>query len=637
MKHVIIGTAGHVDHGKTTLIRALTGRETDRLQEEKERGISIELGFAPFDLPSGRRAGVVDVPGHERFIKHMLAGVGGFDLVLLVVAADEGVMPQTREHLDILNLVGVKKGLIVLNKADLVEDDWLELVKDDVRETVKGTFLEGAPVYAVSAVTGQGIPELLQAIDKATEAIAERDTSGPFRLPVDRVFTIAGFGTVVTGTLIAGTVRVGERAIVYPAKLETRIRQIEVHDQKTETAVAGQRVALNLAGLGVEEIERGSVVASPGSLTPSTLIDARLLLLAHSDHPVENHQRLRLHTGTAEVLGRVYLLEKEELVPGESGLVQFRLEEEVAVRRGDRFVIRTYSPATTIGGGIVLEPAASRHRRFDPKVLTALKQKEKGAPEDIVAHVLESTGMAPRTTADLAKAAGLSEAETQAAVIKLVQLKKAFTFTLEDSTYYVDALACQQAVDRATQALALYHEKYPLRLGVPLEEVRARFFPEVSSRLLDPILNLPVAQELVSEGDRVRLAHHQVKFSSEQEEAVQKLLTALTKQGFTPAAPSEILSQIQPKIDGKELIAALLEQGQLVQVAEDIVFVRSTFEDAKKKVIEFIKENGSITVAELRDLLNTSRRYALPLLEYLDTKRITRRVGDKRILGPAAM
>lgn len=635
MKHIIIGTAGHVDHGKTTLIRALTGQETDRLQEEKERGISIELGFAPFDLPSGRRAGVVDVPGHERFIKHMLAGVGGFDLVLLVVAADEGAMPQTREHVDILDLSGVRNGLIVLNKADLVEEDWLELVKDDVRDVVQGTFLEKAPIYSVSAVTGEGVPELLQAIDKATDAVTERESGGPFRLPVDRVFSIPGFGTVITGTLISGTVHPGEQAMVYPRELETRIRQIEVHDTKVEEASAGQRVALNLAGLGVDEVERGAVIATPGSLAPATAIDARLLVLGHSEGPVEHRQRLRLHTGTAEILGRVYLLESEEINPGESGLVQFRLEQEVAVRRGDRFVIRTYSPATTIGGGMVLEPVASKHKRFDPKVLTELRQKEKGAPEDLVAHALEAVGMAPRTAAELTKTAGLSMEETQTAVSKLVAAGKATSFTVEGNVYYLDVLTFKQTLDRVNTALTDYHQKYPLRQGAPLEEVRARFFPKVSSRFVLPLLSLQVADALVCEGDRIRLSNHTVRFSPEQEAAAEALLKALTAQPFSPPAASDIISKSKLKVDGKELVASLLDSGRLVQVADDIIFARSAFEEAKKRVITFIKENGSLTVGELRDLLNTSRRYALPLLEYLDAKRITRRVGDKRILGPA--
>lgn len=635
MKHIIIGTAGHVDHGKTTLIEALTGRDTDRLREEKERGISIELGFAPFDLPSGRRAGVVDVPGHERFIKHMLAGVGGFDLVLLVVAADEGVMPQTREHLDILELSGVTNGLIVLNKADLVDADWLELVEEDVHTAVQGTFLEQAPIYCVSALTGQGIPELLQAIDAATDAVIERESGGPFRLPVDRVFTIPGFGTVVTGTLISGTVHLGEQAMVYPRELEARIRQIEIHDQKTAAASAGQRVALNLAGLGTEEVERGAVVATPGSLTPSTAIDARLLVLAHSPHPVEHYQRLRLHTGTAEILGRVYLLEGDEIPPGESALVQFRLEEEVALRRGDRFVIRTYSPATTIGGGVVLIPVASRHKRLDPKVLTELRQKEKGAPEDLVAHALVAAGMALRTTAELARAAGVSLEQTEAALSKLSAAGTAASLTVEGNIYYLDGVTFRQTLERVQAALAAYHQKYPLRAGAPLEEVRARFFPEVSSRFLVPLLNLSLAAALVSEGDRIRLAAHTVRFSPEQEQAAQVLVRELKAQPFSPPALGDIIAQHKLKVEAKELIAALLEGGRLVQVADDIIFAPSAYEQARQRVIDFVKANGSITVAELRDLLNTSRRYALPLLEYLDAKRITRRVGDKRILGPA--
>ncbi|HHY92195.1 MAG TPA: selenocysteine-specific translation elongation factor, partial [Firmicutes bacterium] len=527
MKHIIIGTAGHVDHGKTTLIQALTGHNTDRLKEEQERGISIELGFAPFDLPSGRRAGVVDVPGHERFIRHMLAGVGGFDLVLLVVAADEGVMPQTREHLDILQLLGVRSGLIVLTKVDLVDAEWLALVKEEVRAAVQGTFLAEAPMYAVSAVTGQGIPELITAIDQATEAVSERDHTGPFRLPVDRVFTIAGFGTVVTGTLLSGTVKPGDRAMVYPAERPTRIRQVEVHGAKVETAYAGQRVALNLAGLSREEVERGAVVATPASLTPSTQVDVRLLLLGRAPRPLKQRERIRFHTGTAEILGRVHLLEVEELAPGESALVQLRLEGPVAVRRGDRFVIRSYSPATTIGGGRVLEPAAPRRHRFDPAVLAELRQKEAGDPLDLVAHALERAGLRPVSPEEVARSAGLGAEETTAALAVLVDRGRAVRLTLEGSAFYLDQGAVVRAVDEATALLNSFHYEHPLRQGLPLEEIRARVFPEFSPRLLTEFLRLPPAGHLKVEGERIRLAGHSAGFSPEQADWVQKLKEAL--------------------------------------------------------------------------------------------------------------
>ena len=636
MKHIIIGTAGHVDHGKTTLIQALTGRDTDRLREEKERGISIELGFAPFDLPGGRRAGVVDVPGHERFIKHMLAGVGGFDLVLLVVAADEGVMPQTKEHLDILVLSGLKKGLVVLTKTDLVEQDWLELVREDVRSAVAGTFLEQAPIYCVSATTKQGIPELLEAIDKATDYLPEREAGGPFRLPVDRVFTIAGFGTVVTGTLISGTVSAGDRVMIYPRELEARIRQIEVHDQKADTAQAGQRVALNLAGLGTEDVERGAVVAAVGSLVPATSIDARLLILSQSPNPVQHRQRLRLHAGTAEILGRVHLLEDADILPGESALVQFRLEQKVALRRGDRFVIRTYSPAATIGGGIVIDPAAPRHKRFDQKVLAELWQKEKGAPEDLVAQALAAAKMTLQTPTQLARAAGISEEQTKAALAKLQAAGVVDLLTIEDNTYYLQLDTFRKTLAEAETALAAYHERYPLRIGAPLEELRARFFPQVSSRMLVPLLTLPPAAALVIEGDRVRLSDHEVRLSNEQKQAAHIILQELAAQPYSPPAPGDIVAQHKFRLDVKELIASLLASNQLVQIADDIILTADAYKQAQQQVIAYIKANKSITVAELRDLLATSRRYAVPLLEHLDAKRITRRAGDKRILGPAA-
>ncbi|BCV23822.1 selenocysteine-specific translation elongation factor [Gelria sp. Kuro-4] len=636
MKHIIIGTAGHVDHGKTTLIRALTGHNTDRLKEEQERGISIELGFAPFDLPSGRRAGVVDVPGHERFIRHMLAGVGGFDLVLLVVAADEGVMPQTREHLDILSLLGVKSGLIVLTKVDLVDAEWLELVKEEVRAAVQGTFLAEASMYAVSAVTGQGIPELLAAIDRATDTVTEREHTGPFRLPVDRVFTIAGFGTVVTGTLLSGTVKAGERAEVFPARLATRIRQVEVHGQKAGTAYAGQRVALNLAGLSVEEVERGAVVATPGSLTPSTQVDARLLLLAHAPRPLKQRERIRLHTGTVEVLGRVYLLASDELAPGESTFVQLRLEAPVAVKRGDRFVIRTYSPATTVGGGSILEPAAPRRRRFDPAVLAELAQKEQGDPLDLVAHALERAGLKPQPSEEVALAAGLGPQETAAALKKLVDGERAVSLTLEGSTYYLDRAALVRAVDEATAILTRFHAEHPLRQGLPLEEIRARVFPQLSARLLAEVLRLPPAAHLKVEEERIRLAAHRVSFTPAQAALADGLKAALAAAPYQPPAPLEILERLGAGKEGPEILAALLERGELVQVAEDVVLTRDAFAAAVARVAEHVRARGAITVAELRDLLGTSRRYALPLLEYLDGRRITRRVGDKRILGPAA-
>ncbi|MDD4170142.1 MAG: selenocysteine-specific translation elongation factor, partial [Desulfotomaculaceae bacterium] len=413
MKHLIIGTAGHVDHGKTALVKAMTGVDTDRLKEEKERGISIELGFTSLELPSGRKAGIVDVPGHERFIKHMLAGAGGFDLVLLVIAADEGVMPQTREHLDIIQLLQVKKGVVVLTKADLVDEEWLELVTEEVREFLQDTVLEKAPLVTVSAVTGQGIAALLELLDHVAEETESKTAAGTPRLPVDRVFSVTGFGTVVTGTLVAGQLRVGDMVKVQPAGLTARVRSLQVHGKKVEVAGAGQRVAANLAGLEVEQVSRGSVVAGTDSLVPSHRLDVHLLLLDSADRPLKNRERVRFHIGSGETLGRVVLLDREELAPGATAYAQVELEEMVAAVKGDRFVIRSYSPLWTIGGGTVIDAAPGRkHKRFRSEVLGALATRERGTPEEILEHYLRDNATLPEI-ADVAAGTGLQVSEVK--------------------------------------------------------------------------------------------------------------------------------------------------------------------------------------------------------------------------------
>ncbi|MCL5982600.1 MAG: selenocysteine-specific translation elongation factor, partial [Firmicutes bacterium] len=381
MSHVIVGTAGHVDHGKTALIKALTGVDTDRLREEQERGISIELGFAPFKLPSGRLAGVVDVPGHERFIHNMLAGIGGIDLVLLVVDVTEGVMPQTREHVEIMRLLQIARGLVVLTKVDLAEDrEWLDLVEEEVRESLSGTFLAEAPFFRVSALTGAGLAELLAAIDKLTGEMPARDSAAPLRLPVDRVFSMPGFGTIVTGTLMAGRIAVGMNVEILPLGRKARVRQLQVHGEAAVEAVAGQRAAVNLSGVEKEALERGSVLAMPGFLMAASVLDARLFLLAGTKKVLKNMSRVHVYLGTGRAVGRVVLLDCEELPPGGEALVQLRLEKELVAHRGDRYIIRSFSPMTTIGGGVVLEASTRRQKRFRPEVLEGLAELEKGDP-----------------------------------------------------------------------------------------------------------------------------------------------------------------------------------------------------------------------------------------------------------------
>ncbi|MDF2839448.1 MAG: selenocysteine-specific translation elongation factor, partial [Clostridia bacterium] len=388
MKNIIIGTAGHIDHGKTTLIKALTGRDTDRLKEEKERGISIDLGFTYFDLPGGKRAGIIDVPGHEKFIKNMLAGIGGIDVVVMVIAADEGVMPQTREHLNILKLLQVKKGIIALTKMDMVDSEWLEMISEQVRQEVEGSFLEEAAIIPVSSIKAQGLKELIAELVRLTEDVEQKDTASIFRLPVDRVFTVAGFGTVVTGTLISGSIKEGDKVEFYPSKLESRIRSIQVHEKNVKEAFAGQRAAINVANIKVEEIHRGNVLSKPGSMEPTMMIDAKIEMLQDAPMTIDNRDRLRLYHGTSEIMCRVVLLDREELKPGESAFVQLRLEEQIACRKSDRFVVRFYSPMITIAGGTILEPNPPKRKRFKEDVLEELSIKEKGNPEEVVEQFL---------------------------------------------------------------------------------------------------------------------------------------------------------------------------------------------------------------------------------------------------------
>jgi selenocysteine-specific elongation factor len=632
LKHIIIGTAGHVDHGKTALIKALTGRDTDRLQEEKERGITIELGFAPFDLPGGRRAGVVDVPGHERFIHHMLAGVGGMDLVLFVVAADEGVMPQTREHLDILDLLGIKKGIIVLTKKDLVDVEWLELVEEEIRETVAGTFLAEAPLFAVSSVTGEGIPQLLAAIDALTQEVAERNPQASFRLPIDRVFTITGFGTVVTGTLVAGTIRLGDRCEILPGEKEGRVRQLHVHGSPVEEAYAGQRVAVNLTGIELSDVSRGDVLVAPGSLKATTMVDCRLYLLPSAPRPLANRTRVRFHTGTAEVLGRAYLLDKGELEPGGRGLVQFRLEGPVAVRRGDRYVIRSYSPMVTIGGGEVLESHPPRRRRFREAVIRELELKEKGDPLQLVEQGLWEAGEGGIGLEELETKLGLSPGEMEDLLARLEEEGKVVVLTLEQPHYlHRDIVATLR--ERAREALEDYHRRHPLRWGMAKEELRTRHFPALPPRLFQEfLLALDRDGVLAVERERVKLASHQPTLSPQQEALRGELEKLFLSQPFSPPAPAEAISRLGGGEAG-ELYLYLVEAGTLVRLSEDLAFHRRAVEEAREKILAQLEAQGSITVSQFRDLLQTSRRYALPLLEYFDAQRLTRRVGDKRVLA----
>lgn len=634
MKHIVIGTAGHVDHGKTLLIKTLTGVETDRLKEEKERGISIELGFAQLKLPSGKRAGIVDVPGHERFIKNMLAGVGGIDLVLLVIAADEGVMPQTREHVDIIQLLQVKKGIVVLTKVDLVDEEWLGLVSEEVREFLQSTILKDSPIVPVSSATGQGIPELLKLIDQYVEDTEERVSTGKLRLPVDRVFSVTGFGTVVTGTLLAGRIAIGDAVQVMPQGQLSRVRSIQVHGKKMEQARAGQRTAVNLTGIEVEEVKRGSVVVTPNSVEPSHRMDVRLLLLESAQKNLKNRARVRLYLGTDEILGRVRLLDREEMEPKQETYVQLELEDQAIAGKGDRFVIRSYSPMRTIGGGTVIDPNAPKHKRFRPEVLEALATKEKGTPEELVEQFLAGK-QGLYQVEDIAGGTGLAVPDIQSALDQLCAAKAVQSIAGDKKNFFVAQQVYQNWAQEIQGMLKKYHQEYPLREGYPKEELRSRKFSFIPTKNFQALLQNLQGDGFIKLYDKTLAA---VDFAGELTGPYQKSAAALFQEmaagGYQPPAWAEVVKKHRLKdVEGQEFLQYFLRTGKLVKLGdEELYFTAQGYQQAKALIIDFIKQNKEISVAQTRDLLNTSRKYTLPLLEALDRERVTKRVGDNRVL-----
>jgi selenocysteine-specific elongation factor len=630
MKHVIIGTAGHVDHGKTTLIRALTGTDTDRLKEEQERGMTIDLGFAALTLPDGTPAGIVDVPGHERFLKNMLVGAAGIDVVLLVIAADESVMPQTVEHLDILRLLDVKNGVVALTKVDMVDSEWLEVVEEDVRGRLEGTFLERAPIVRVDSVHGKGIQELKKALLSTVSKTEQKNTATPFRLPVDRVFTRPGFGTVITGTLVSGTMKVGDGVEILPRKLSSRVRGLQSHGKKQECVEAGTRVAVNLAGIETEELERGALLTAPGSLEPTQLFDAVLTLLTSAPKPLANRTRVRVYLGTAEILGRVQVLGSETIEPGAKGFVQFRAEEVFACARGDRFVVRSYSPMATIAGGIVLDPAPRRHKRMDPAVVSLLEAKERGTPDDLLESWLAPLPYGAAIK-DAAKALGLSDSETTVAVTTVLDRGTAVQVS---SGRLIHAAALATAVDRALNSLNAYHAANPLRPGMPKEELRSTFGKGADPRAFAAILGWMQANgRVTSDGTTVRSAEFTVVLNPRQQGLLDRILTLYKEAGFNTPSLEETSQAIGAPPDA---VAAMLrvgqDQGLLEKLADGLYYHRDAWNEAMRIVKELAAANGSVTVSQFRDVSGTTRKYALPVMEHMDAIRFTRRVGDERTL-----
>jgi selenocysteine-specific elongation factor len=626
----VVGTAGHVDHGKSTLVQALTGINPDRLQEEQEREMTIDLGFAWLNLPNGDPVGIVDVPGHRDFVENMLAGVGGIDAALFVVAADEGVMPQTREHLAILDLLQVSGGVVALTKVDLVDDpDWLDLVTADVAEVLKGTVLEDAPLVPVSARTGQGLDSLLAALQQVLAHTEPRPDRGRPRLWIDRVFTISGFGTVVTGTLVDGGLDVGQEVELLPQGLRARIRGLQTHKEKIQHAVPGSRVAVNLSGLSKSDLARGDLVTVPGWLRPTILADLRLDHLKDAAKPLRHNTRLKFFSGSAEVVARVRLLGQEKLAPGESGWVQMELGEPLPLVRGDRFIVRRPSPPSTVGGGVVVDPNPGRkHRRFHPEVVARLETLARGTPSEVLLQTLERRG--PVAVRDLLESSGLGHGAA-GALEELLTAGLARVLDAEGKARPA-GLAASQAWWSATTArvreeLAAHHRRYPLRPGMGREGLRSAL--RLDPRVFNGWVARAVAENLVvDEGATIRLPEHEIRFSPQQQQAVDDLLARFRRTPYTPPSTKESISAV-----GEDVLAVLLARGEMVQVSPDVLFLAATHKELVERIRTHIRQQGNVTLAQTRDLFGTSRKYAQALLEHLDATGVTRRVGDERVLA----
>jgi selenocysteine-specific elongation factor len=628
----VIGTAGHVDHGKSTLVQALTGIHPDRLKEEREREMTIDLGFAWLVLPSGEEIGIVDVPGHRDFIENMLAGIGGIDAVLFVIAADEGIMPQTREHLAILDILQVQGGVIALTKIDLISDpEWLDLVEDDIRSVLMNTVLEKAPIIRVSSRTHQGIPDLLKSLSDCLSDRPPRPDLGRPRLPVDRVFTMPGFGTVITGTLSDGSLHTGDEVEILPSRLHTRIRGLQTHKRKEDTAIPGSRTAVNLSGITVDQVKRGDVITYPGSFKPSQRIDVRFHLLPDIVHSLKHDTQVKLFLEAAEISSRVRLLGSEELLPGEEGWLQIELDSPVVATRGDHYILRRPSPGETLGGGIVVDPhPKKRHKRFSEEVLTNLDTLARGTPAEILIQAMGNLSVATlqdvivRSNLDqnIAKIT-VGELITSGQLILLENIEQSFisSLTLLTSKTYWDQLS-----RKIIQEVDDYHNKYPLRGGISREELKSRL--KLSPRIYNAVLGKIIsAEELQQNGTIIQRAGYSIQFNSLQQRKVDGLLARFLASPNSPPSIKECQADV-----GEDIYNAMVDLRILVPIPPDVVFRKQDYDAMISEIIDLLNTKGTVTAAEVRDHFNTSRRYVLALLEHMDAQGITERKGDFRHL-----
>ena len=633
MKHIILGTAGHVDHGKTALIKAITNVDTDRLKEEKERGITIELGFAPLTLKSGQRVGIIDVPGHEKFVKNMVAGAGGIDVVIMVIAADEGIMPQTREHLEICQLLAVRQGIVALTKTDMVDDDWLELVHDDITNFLDGTFLADAPIIPVSSVTGSGIDDLLDALNGVVENTEEHTLSSFFRLPVDRVFTMKGFGTVVTGTLISGTTAVGDTIDVLPHRLKAKIRGLQVHNETAGQAVSGQRTAINLQGINKSAIERGDLLACTDTFEPSNRFDVLFTYLPSAKTKIKDRSLVRFHIGTAQVLARIILLDKKVIEPGEDVYARIYLESPVAAMAGDRFVIRSYSPITTIGGGKILDPLVVKKRQPGQTLLDQLERLDGGDERDRTAVILTRAGLAGISDRRLSVRTGITLKRQQKILEEMFSRGEAILIE-RDPQKVMSPQIYEELQQRILREAGDYHKRFPLKEGFLKEELRISTGGFIDQPLFNRALrDLEGDGKIVVATDKIRLADHTVDLKGDLEELKGEIAALYDAAGLTPPATKDVLSRFSGGTgETANILAVLVNDGTLVKINEGMYFHRRAIDDLERRYRDLLTEQGESSPAAFRDLTGLSRKYTIPLMEYFDKTKLTMRVGDRRIL-----
>ena len=624
-QHYTLGIAGHIDHGKTSLTKKLTGVDTDRLKEEKERGVSIELGFAPLTLNNGGRVSVVDVPGHERFIRQMIAGAAGIDLVILVIAADEGVMPQTKEHFDILRFLGINRGIIALTKKDLVDEEWLQMVEEEVREWVQGSFLEEAPIIPVSSHTGDGLQQLTEVIEQTLTSIPERDTDQPFRMPVDRVFTKKGAGAVVTGTVYEGMVSEGDTVEVFPLGETVKVRQLHVHHQQVTTAYAGQRTAINLSGIDFKEMERGFTLTKPDYFKKSDRVDIKFEMLSDLEFPLKQRTRIRLHIATSEVMGKIILYDRNELQPGEEVLCQLQLEEEIIAKPGDPFILRRLSPTTTLGGGQVLSPYGVQ-RKFGEKTVQLLQLLKEGDEWSMLQYVLSDQGFATIEEIDFNLAFGESRLEQLLATFINEGKVHRFgeTIVLED--------VLKDWTDKLKTTLMKYHQQYPMRQGMKKSELRSKLFSKLSDRLWRELTNTWMQNNIIEETDEsVKLKAHQPSLPDKVKPTVEKILSTLKKEGITVPNWEEIALKAGLKpAEITEVKSYLLDQGDWVKMGPDFIVHLAIYNEMVKSLRKQLPADQPFSTPQVKELLGLSRKYLIPFLESLDENGYTKRNENER-------